>query len=416
MRGICPARLSVHSPTLTILAALLTAVVTTVLYAVWHFNKNIPGLRLWVLSFLCGSVFSVSLLARSWLPEVVGVVVSQGFAALAAYLCLLAGRKYMGRRPISHLYAVVGIGTLVALSVVFTVVHPHLGMRFVLAGLGTGICYLLTARTLAEGGMHRVPARYLLTGVLGVHGVFVLLRPALFTLGSVGSGVHDGLAGGVPGAGPMVLVSQFVVLEAIVAVVLLGFGALVLTNEFITTELKHLAEVDPLTSVFNRRAFFTLLDKAVSSAQRTHTPLPVLVVDLDHFKSINDTWGHRAGDDVLRHFVSLALSCLRKEDVMGRLGGEEFAIFLPNAGADGAQAVAERVRALVASTPTTAGTRPIPLTVSIGIALCDQGVSASAALQRADEAMYLAKQRGRNRVEVSDAAVPGAVGAMATAA
>ncbi len=412
MRGICPARPSVHSPTLTILAALLTAVVTTVLYAVWHFNKNIPGLRLWVLSFLCGSVFSVSLLARAWLPEVVGVAISQGFAALGAYLCLLAGRKYMGRRPMSHWYAVVGIGALVALSVVFTVVHPHLGMRFVLAGLGTGVCYLLTARTLAEGGMHRVPARYLLAGVLGLHGVFVLVRPALFTLGH---GVHEGLAGGLPGAGPMALISQFVVLEAIVAVVLLGFGALVLTNEFITTELKHLAEVDPLTGVFNRRAFFTLLDKAVSSAQRTHTPVPVLVVDLDHFKTINDTWGHRAGDDVLRQFVALALGCLRKEDVMGRLGGEEFAIFLPNASAEGAHAVAERVRALVASSPTTAGTRPIPLTVSIGVALCGQGESASAALQRADEAMYLAKQRGRNRVEISGTAAAGAVAVIAAA-
>lgn len=399
-----------HSPTLTILAALLTALVTAVLYAVWHFNKNIPGLRLWMLSFLCSSIFTVSLLARSWLPEVVGVVISQGFVALGAYLCLLAGRTYMGRRPFSHLYAVVGIGALVALSVVFTVVYPHLGMRFVLAGLGAGVCYLLTARTLAAGGMHRVPARYLLACVLGLHGLFLLLRPALFTLGGAGPGA-------LPGGGPVVLVSQFVVLEAIVAAVLLGFGALMLANEFITSELRHLAEVDPLTSVFNRRAFFTLLDKAVSSAQRTHTPVPVLVLDLDHFKTINDTWGHRAGDDVLRHFVALALRCLRKEDVMGRLGGEEFAIFLPNAGAEGARAVAERLRLLVESHPATAGVQSIPLTVSIGIALCGPGDSAGAALQRADEAMYLAKQRGRNRVEMSGPAVPAAApAAVATAA
>ena len=399
-----------HSPTLTILAALLTALVTAVLYAVWHFNKNIPGLRLWMLSFLCSSIFTVSLLARSWLPEVVGVVISQGFVALGAYLCLLAGRTYMGRRPFSHLYAAVGIGALVALSVVFTVVIPHLGMRFLLAGLGAGVCYLLTAHTLAAGGMHRVPARYLLAGVLGLHGLFLLLRPALFTLGGAGLGA-------LPGAGPIAQISQFVVLEAIVAAVLLGFGALILTNEFITSELRHLAEVDPLTSVFNRRAFFTLLDKAVSSAQRTHTPVPVLVLDLDHFKTINDTWGHRAGDDVLRHFVALGLRCLRKEDVMGRLGGEEFAIFLPNAGAEGARAVAERLRLLVESHPATAGARSIPLTVSIGIALCGPGDSAGAALQRADEAMYLAKQRGRNRVEMSGPAQPAAAPAVvATAA
>lgn len=387
----------VHTPTLTILAALLTALVTAVLYAVWHFNKNIPGLRLWMLSFLCSLVFTVSLLLRGWLPEVVGVVISQGVVALGAYLCLLAGRSYMGLRPFSHLYAVAGIGALLALSVVFTLVYPHLGMRFVLMGVGSGVCYLLTARTLAVGGIHRVPARYLLAGVLCLHGLFVLLRPALFALGGA---VPDGVLEG----GLMASVSQFVLLEAIVATVLLSFGALILTNEFITSELRHLAEVDPLTSVFNRRAFFTLLDKAVSSTQRTHMPLPVLVLDLDHFKTINDTWGHRAGDDVLRHFVDLALRCLRKEDVMGRLGGEEFAIFLPNAGAQGARAVAERLRRLVESHPAVAGARSIPLTVSIGIALCGPGDAASAALQRADEAMYLAKQRGRNRVEMSGSA------------
>ena len=92
--------------------------------------------------------------------------------------------------------------------------------------------------------------------------------------------------------------------------------------------------------MFNRRAFLTLLDKAISNAQRTQTTLPVLVMDLDHFKKVNDSWGHRAGDAVLRHFVMLAQRCLRKEDVMGRLGGEEFAIFLPNAGTGGAAAVA----------------------------------------------------------------------------
>lgn len=140
-----------HTPTLTVLAALLTALVTAVLYAVWHFNKNIPGLRLWVLSFLCSSVFTVSLLLRSWLPEVLGVVISQGFVALGAYLCLLAGRMYMGRRPFSHLYAVAALGALLALSVVFTEVYPHVGMRFVLMGLGSGVCYLLTTRTLTAG-------------------------------------------------------------------------------------------------------------------------------------------------------------------------------------------------------------------------------------------------------------------------
>lgn len=401
--------LKVHSPTLLIIAALLTALVTTVLYAVWSFNRNIPGLRLWMVSFLLGSVFSVSLLVRDWFPEVVAVVISQGSVSLAAYLCLMASRMYMGRRPFSHWYAVVGIGALMVASVYFTVVQPHLGMRFVFVGLGAGICFLLTARTMADGGVRRVPARYLFALVAGLHGLFLLLRPALFKLAPVAPG-------SLPDAGLVALVSQFVLLEAIVAVVLLGFGALMLANEFITSELRHLAEMDPLTNVFNRRAFLTLLDKAISAAQRTGTAVPVLVMDLDHFKNINDTWGHRAGDDVLRHFVMLAHRCLRKEDVMGRLGGEEFAIFLPNASAAGALAVAERLRALVEAQPVATGPQSIPLTVSVGVTLCAHGDAAGAALQRADEAMYLAKERGRNRVEVSEKIVGTPVAPAATAA
>ena len=385
-----------HTPTLLTIAALLTGLVTAVLYAVWSFNRNIPGLRWWMLSFMTGSVFGLSLLVRERVPEVVAVVVAQVTVTLTAYLCLMASRSYMGRRPFPPVYAVVSISTLVALAVYFTVVVPHPGMRFVLAGLGAGICYLLTAATLAKGGARRVPARYLFALVAGVHGLFLLLRPVLFQLGAA---VAPGEAAG---AGLVAQLSQFVVLEAIVAVVLLAFGALMLANEFITTGLRHLAEVDPLTSVFNRRAFLTLLDKAISSAQRTQqSALPVVVIDLDHFKKINDTRGHRAGDDVLRHFVMLAHRCLRKEDVMGRLGGEEFAIFLPNAGDGGALAVAERLRALVQAQPLQAtGAQPVPLTVSVGVTLCAPGDTADSALQRADEAMYLAKERGRNRVEM----------------
>lgn len=380
-----------HSPTLLILAAILTALVTSVLFAVSHFNRRIPGLRLWTLSFLFASVFSLSLLLRGLLPEVVGVVISQGAISTAAYLCLLASRMYMGRPLVSHRYAVAGIGALVAAAVYFTVAQPHLGMRFVLAGLGAGICFLLTAHTLARGGVRQVPARYLFALVASLHGAFLLLRPALFKMAATGGGQQ-------PDVHLVALLSQYVVLEAIVATVLLAFGALILANEYITNELRHLAEVDPLTNVFNRRAFLTLLDKAISSAQRTKAALPVLVMDLDHFKKINDTWGHRAGDDVLRHFVMLANRCLRKEDVMGRLGGEEFAIFLSNAGDGGAVAVAERLRALVEAQPLVTNQRPMTLTVSVGVTLCADGESADAVLQRADEAMYLAKQQGRNRV------------------
>ena len=382
-----------HSPTLIILAAVLATLITTVMYAVWYFNKSIPGLRLWMFSFLCTAVFTISLLVRERMPEVVAVVLAQGLIATASYLCLLASRRYVGKPLGSRVLAVAAIVVLTAASAYFTLLQPSVGARFALMSLGSGIFFLLTARTLAVGGMRQVPARYLFAGVAGVHGLFLLLRPVLFKVGKA-------TAMGENPVRMLELLSQFVVLESIVALVLLAFGALILANEFITTELRHLAEVDPLTNVFNRRAFLTLLDKAISHAQRTQTALPVLLIDLDHFKKINDTWGHGAGDEVLRHFVAQAGRCLRKEDVMGRLGGEEFAIFLPNAGGGSAIAVAERLRALVEGQPMATDQRAIALSVSVGVTLSHGGESASAALQRADEAMYLAKKRGRNRVEM----------------
>ncbi len=383
-----------HSPTLLIVAAILAALVTGVLSAVWLFNRRIPGLRLWAQALFCATVFCINLLLRDHVPLPLSVVLAQSSIALTAYLCLLGAREYMGKAPLGHGIAALALALLLATALFFTLVKPNVQVRIVLTGLVPGVIFIAAAHTLARGGFRKVPARYLFAATVGVHGAFLLVRPLLFKLAAPAEGAQ-------PEAGIVAALSQFVVLESTLAVVLVAFGALMLTNEFITNELRHLAEVDPLTNVFNRRAFLTLLDKAISNAQRTQTTLPVLVMDLDHFKKVNDSWGHRAGDDVLRHFVMLAQRCLRKEDVMGRLGGEEFAIFLPNAGAGGAIAVAERLRAMVEAHPVVTEQRSIALTVSVGVTLCAGSESAGTALQRADEAMYLAKERGRNRVEMT---------------
>jgi diguanylate cyclase (GGDEF)-like protein len=295
---------------------------------------------------------------------------------------------------------VAAIVLLVGASAYLTVVQPNFGVRFLISSWGSAAFYLLTARILARGGLQAFPVRYLVALSAAVHGVFLLLRPLVFRLA-------DALA---PGADIVLALPQLIVLESIVALVLIGFGILMLTNEFTTSALRRLAEMDSLTSVFNRRAFLTLLDKALSQARRTESELHVLVIDLDHFKRINDTWGHKCGDDVLRHFVGLAASCLRMEDVMGRLGGEEFAIVLPSANAAGAAAVAERLRALVASQPAMTEHGPITLTVSVGVTQCAVDESSETALQRADQAMYRAKELGRNQVHLKQAPTAVAAG------
>lgn len=377
-----------HIPTLFILAAVLMGMVSTVLLAVWYYNRRIPGLGHWVLSYLFGFLFCLNLIGRAHVPEGISVVVAQVSIVLSAYLALLGSRAYVGRTPWPHhRVAAVGLLVLAVLAAYFTVVRPHLGMRFLLISTSTGVLFLASAFVLARGGLQNAPMRHMFALAAGAHGLFLLARPWLFRLWGQEGGVFQ-------------LISQFVVLESLVALILMAFGVLMLANEYMTLELRQQAEMDTLTRVFNRRAFLELLDKAVSGARRMQAELPVLVIDLDHFKKINDTWGHKTGDDVLRHFCRVAGGCLRKEDVMGRLGGEEFAVFLPNASLDGARLVAQRICTMLAAQPVATEHGPVTVTASIGLTLCASADSSEVTVQRADQAMYMAKERGRNRVEV----------------
>ena len=382
-----------HSPTLITFGAMLIALVSCVLFAVWRFNKHIPGLQIWALSYGVGLVPILGLLWREHLPEVLGVLMVQAGMSLGAFLYFWGCSVYTGRRLLSLPRAIIFMGALLLLNLYFTVVQPHLQMRFALGGVGNGIFFLLTARTLAQGGYQRVPMRYLVAAVAGAHGVFLLLRPLLFGIGAVQA--NASLAAQIP---------HLIMLEFLIALLFMAFGTLMLANEFTTNELRQLAEIDSLTSIFNRRAFFTLLNKALHQSQRTGMGLAVLVVDLDHFKSINDTYGHQGGDEVLRHFVQTATQCLRQQDVMGRLGGEEFAIFLPGVDAKGAQVVAERLRAAVASRPAALQQGSHALTISLGLTLCVPGDTPDTALHRADQAMYAAKRAGKGRLHYAQTA------------
>ena len=165
---------------------------------------------------------------------------------------------------------------------------------------------------------------------------------------------------------------------------------------------KTAALVDPLTGIANRRAF---LEGAALLAQRSGgdaKPVVMLLADLDHFKSINDRFGHAVGDHVLQVFTENANAALGPTDLFGRLGGEEFAIVLDAAGRESGHAIAERIRISFEDAASDVDGRPVGGTVSIGMAICDGGVfDVTAMLAQADEALYCAKERGRNRVEIA---------------
>jgi two-component system, sensor histidine kinase LadS len=168
------------------------------------------------------------------------------------------------------------------------------------------------------------------------------------------------------------------------------------------TEAERRAQTDPLTGVLNRRSLVERLDAACLRARARGLPISLLFIDLDHFKQINDTWGHLAGDACLLAVIRPIQSELRQSDVIGRYGGEEFVVILSSADAPAAQAIAGRILQRVADLRVDGFGPPIRLTCSIGVATSDElGVWGEQLISRADAAVYAAKNSGRNQVKVA---------------
>lgn len=165
-------------------------------------------------------------------------------------------------------------------------------------------------------------------------------------------------------------------------------------------ELRRLALVDPLTELANRRAFDDGAMQGLAQAATAAAPVSLLLLDLDHFKAINDRYGHDGGDDVLRAFADHCRAMARPDDLVARLGGEEFAILMPGLGAADAYRRAELIRQDVADHPILLRSETVHVTVSIGCATCRpaRAESLAALIKAADEALYEAKKRGRNLV------------------
>ncbi len=163
----------------------------------------------------------------------------------------------------------------------------------------------------------------------------------------------------------------------------------------------RLAARDALSNLFVRRYFDGRLDAEISRASRHGHELSVAAFDLDHFKAINDSLGHAAGDEVIRTFGRFLQRSLREQDLSARRGGEEFAAYFPETGAAAALAVCERIRKRVEESPVSWESSAIPITVSIGVAAFRHGDTPAAILERADAALYAAKDAGRNRAIVA---------------
>lgn len=173
----------------------------------------------------------------------------------------------------------------------------------------------------------------------------------------------------------------------------------ILKHQSAMRKLELLASTDPLTGAYNRRHFLEVSNAELQRSKRYKHPFTVLMLDIDHFKTVNDTHGHNIGDEALKETVSTIQDALRTEDTLGRLGGEEFAVIFPQTVASNAALVAERIRGDIARIEIDTPNGPLKFTMSIGISeSSDDDRSIEEALTRADKALYEAKENGRNKV------------------
>jgi diguanylate cyclase (GGDEF)-like protein len=248
----------------------------------------------------------------------------------------------------------------------------------------------LTAFEFWRGRDERLLSRWPAIFILFGHGAIFLLRSPLTAI--LGPAADPALA-----SAWMSVIST----EQVLATISIAFILLAMAKE--RTELHHktAALLDPLTGLANRRAFLDSAAQLTQSQTARDVPVAVFMIDLDRFKSVNDRFGHSVGDEVLRIFAESAQANVRPSDIVGRLGGEEFAVLLADACRDNAFKVAERIRSTFAALAATVGGHAVNATASIGVAIIqDPGQDIAALLSQADQALYRAKARGRNRVVV----------------
>ena len=348
------------------------------------------GHALWALALaLMAYVASNALVAlRHVLPEMVALVAGNMAYAGALSLLLTAVLRFQGA-PVGRLR--VWLPILLA-PVLISPLMPDARWRSFSINL---MCALQNGLVLLALCDRRYPmkgrGRIILFAAFGSLGGVLLLRALAVLFGLIDVSTSAG--------GERWLALVFLLTMCSVLSVALGF--VYMTMERAERLNYEMAMKDMLTGLSNRRAISEQLDMAVARAQRHGVWLSVLLIDIDHFKRINDGYGHQAGDAVLRSVAQTLQERIRAQDQIGRFGGEEFMVVLPDTGLDGALVLAEALRDAVAKTPAQWGAHTIGATISIGVrgGLVGGADTTGSLVASADAAMYRAKQGGRNRVE-----------------
>jgi diguanylate cyclase (GGDEF)-like protein len=237
--------------------------------------------------------------------------------------------------------------------------------------------------------------RWCICGPFLLAATAMLLRTAMVLL--------EGQPSTTDAAGQFVLVPNFTAVLWMLTISVMGMNITMacLTAGRLVKRFRNLAEQDYLTRCLNRATLERRLARETAQALKSGEPLACVFFDLDHFKTMNDRFGHQVGDTALVHVVRVIQDTLRTVDTLGRLGGEEFLVLLPGSHVTGAREAAERMRVALETTPLVVNAAPVTLTASFGVAVRGPAESTDSLLHRADSAMYHAKRNGRNRVEIA---------------
>jgi diguanylate cyclase (GGDEF)-like protein len=308
-----------------------------------------------------------------------------------AFAVTWTGARVFDGRPVEPVYLVTG-AVLWLLVCRLPALADAMNARALLAsGIITTYTWL-TAYEFWRGRDEQLVSRWPAIFMLFAHGALFLLRTPLLAVlpWSPTDNVYNSV---------WLTVMSF---EALLFTISIAFILLAMAKERIELRHRTAAMIDPLTGIANRRAFLQDAEDLTKRHLARPRPTAVLLIDLDHFKSINDRFGHALGDRVLEVFTDAAKHSLHASDLIGRLGGEEFAAIMHDTTYDDALAVAERLRENFAEATQEVDGRQVGATLSVGMVFCQEAaLDVPELLAQADQALYFAKERGRNRVEVA---------------
>src|SRR4249919_3547180 len=366
------------------------AILGLLLLFVWAQNLALRAVCWWGFAHLL-RLASIALFGMyGQVPDLISVDLANALL-FTAFAVTWTGARVFDGRPVEPVYLVTG-AVLWLLICRLPMLADDVNLRSLIASAIISAYTWLTAYEFWRGRDEPLVSRWPAIIILFAQGALFLLRTPMVAL--LPGSASDAIYGSV-----WMTVLSF---EALLLTISSAFLLLAMAKE--RTELRHrkAAMVDPLTGIANRRSF--LLDASMLAKLHLANPRPTafLVIDLDHFKSINDRFGHAVGDRVLEVFTEAARKSMRGSDLVGRLGGEEFAAVLADTSREKAVAVAERIRETFAQMAEEVDGHPVCGTVSIGLVHCmGRTLDVTELLAQADHALYYAKERGRNRVEVA---------------